>query len=191
MSNIILWLLTLALIALVIYGLIDVFRGASTKPRPPIDATGWTLLVDGSNFAHRGSDVQLAHLEEVLDELARRFQNADLRVFCDANLRYKFDDGDRKEFEQLLQRAPSNTTYVETHGKEADEVLLKYADKHDKCVVVSNDRFGKGDEIELRLDVPLLRVEIMANGVRLADRVHIYKDPERAASVAVDDIVRG
>ncbi len=188
MSDIVPLVLSLALVGLVVYAFVQMFRSAG--PAPPIDAEGWTLVVDGSNFAHwSDEDVQLQYLLQVVEALERRFQHADLRVYCDANLKYKFDDEDQSTFEDLLRDAPSHMVFKESHGREADDAILEYAQNHPETIVVSNDRFGKGDEIELRVGVPLLQVERNPPAVRLADQVDIYQDHDRAATRSVDELI--
>jgi rRNA-processing protein FCF1 len=188
MPDVVPLVLSLALVGLVVYALAQMYRSA--EPAPPLDAEGWTVVVDGSNFAHWSEDdVQLQYLLQVVEELEHRFQHADLRVYCDANLTYKFDDEDRDTFENLLRDAPPHLTFEETHGREADDAILEYAQNHLRTIVVSNDRFDKGDEIERRIDVPLLQVERNPPAVRLADQVDVYRDHERAAKVSVDELI--
>lgn len=160
------------------------------EPPEPLDATGWTLVVDGSNFAHRGDDVRLDYLKDVLSSLQHYFRNADLRVFCDANLRHKFDSDDRRRFERLIDK--KSTRFRETHGQSADDVILRYAGDNPNCIVVSNDWFGKGDEVEKRRGIPLLRVEKPLSRDAFPHRyVNIFDDPDdpdRRKKVPVHDL---
>lgn len=119
----------------------------------------------------------MRHLHEVLEALKQRFKNADILVYCDANLRHKLGADDAREFRSLVDGPKPK--FRETHGKSADEVLLKYARAHDNCIVVSNDHFRQEGEIELRIGVPLLKVTISRSGVRLSDKVDIFLDPDR------------
>ncbi|TDP75220.1 hypothetical protein [Bradymonas sediminis] len=151
-------------------------------PRPSLDATGWTLLVDGSNFAYRdlydgSKEVRLSHLQDVLDALGRRFEHADIQVFCDANLRYKFDKEDKNQF--LARVKCPNPSFHETHGKAADEVLLKYARRNPNSIVVSNDRFRDDDQLQQRVGVPLLKVELANSRVYLKPAVDFFGDPNQ------------
>jgi rRNA-processing protein FCF1 len=145
-----------------------------------LDARGWTLVVDGSNFARHG-DPQLEHLRQVLRKLRYRFKGAKLRVFCDANLRYQFDNIDRKRFVRLVEK--DDDRFTETHDRCADDVILEYAQDNPRCIVVSNDWFGKGDEIEKRQQIPLLRVDFTRSGkARLYRNVYIFRNPLRPHS---------
>jgi hypothetical protein len=147
------------------------------EPPEPMDAAGWTLVVDGSNYAHKGSDVRLEHLQDVLSSLQHYFRGANLRVFCDANLRHKFDADDKRRFLKLLDG--SSRQLQETHGQAADDVILKYAGDNPNCIVVSNDWFSKGDEVQMRLDIPLLRIERTPAGDVFPHRyANIFDDPE-------------
>ena len=172
------------MIAAVIGGLFYLLYRASfgsgaglREPPEPVDASGWTLVVDGSNFAHWRDDVRLEYLEDVLSSLEHYFDGARIRVFCDANLRHKFDGEEKRRFERMVGRNSSG--FRETHGKSADDVLLTYASDKPRCIVVSNDWFAKGAELEMRLDVPLLRVERQPSGELFPHRyVNIFDDPD-------------
>jgi rRNA-processing protein FCF1 len=186
LTDVILYLLLSAVVGVIVYGVVVFLRDVRSgeyqrptrKPLLPVDATGWTLAVDGSNFAHRGEDVRLVYLEEVLDALKRRFENAEIRVFCDANLRYKFHGEDSREFLKLLKSR--NSGFSETHGRKADEVLLKTARAETRWIVVSNDRFREDDdEIVLRIGVPLLKVRLSRTRIRPADTVDLFRDRAR------------
>ncbi|MGM0558981.1 MAG: hypothetical protein ACQEVA_21530 [Myxococcota bacterium] len=163
------------------------------EPPEPMDASGWTLVVDGSNFAHKGSDVRLEHLQDVLSSLQHYFRNANLRVFCDANLRHKFNGDDKRQFKKLLEG--SNRKFRETHGQAADDVILKYAGGNPRCIVVSNDWFSKGDEVQMRLDIPLLRIERTPAGEVFPHRyANIFDDPdepEKRKRIPVRQFVTG
>jgi rRNA-processing protein FCF1 len=186
-------LLIAAVFGLLVYLFFRALFGTSAgyhEPPEPMDASGWTLVVDGSNFAHHDNDVRLSHLEDVVESLEHYFKDARVRVFCDANLRHKFGDQDARRFEQ---RVNNEADISETHGQSADDVILKYASDHPRCIVVSNDRFSKGDEIEMRQDVPLLRIERPTGGRAFP---HSYVDifdnpnqPDARKRVAVRDLV--
>lgn len=167
--------------AMVVYVFFRLIFGTSAgyhEPPEPMDASGWTLVVDGSNFAHRGSDVRLAHLQDVLDSLEHCFRDARVLVLCDANLRYKFEGEDKREFEELVQEHDSG--FRETHGQAADGVILKHATDNGRCIVVSNDWFSKGDEVEMRQGIPLLRIERTPAGGSVPHRyVNIFEDPRQ------------
>lgn len=138
----------------------------SLRPRPsrlfPRDATGWTLLIDGSNFARRNGpdgreDPRLEHLLEVIEVLRVGFHGAEFIVFCDANLRHVLDAaGDKAAFLELVRCGDGR--FRETHGKRADDVILEHARQHPRCIVVSNDRFRDEDHLAARVGVMLLRV---------------------------------
>ena len=194
------WLLVItAAFGMLVYVFFRALFRAEPRPEPPevVDETGWTLVVDGSNFAHRGPDVQLDHLRDVLDALDHFLPNARLRVFCDANLRYKFEGDDRDRFERLVAR--DGGQFRETHGQVADDVILEYAHHHDQCIVVSNDWFAKGDEVQRRQGIPLLHVERTQGGdVYPHPYVVIFDDPDTPQQrknipldVLVDDGRRG
>jgi hypothetical protein len=113
-SDVVLLMMISGVVGVLLFGLIKAFRtppadeSASTDKKPRrtferLDARGWTLVVDGSNFARHG-DPQLEHLRQVLRKLRYRFKDAKLRVFCDANLRYQFDEIDRKRFVRLVKQ---------------------------------------------------------------------------------------
>ncbi len=187
LSDVLAYLFFSALFGLALYGFILMALDTSSDdlgqkqrwqaPVLPLDATGWTLLVDGSNFAYRGDEVRLCHLLEVLAALRKRFENADIQVFCDANLRHKFGADDQRKFLAMVKRPDAH--FHETHGKAADEVLLKHARKNPRCIVVSNDHFRDVDQLVLRIGVPLLKVGISRFGVRLSDKVDIFRDPSQ------------
>jgi rRNA-processing protein FCF1 len=188
MPDIVPLVLSLAFVGLVLYAFVEMYRSA--EPASPLDAEGWTLVVDGSNFAHWSEDdVQLHYLLQVVEALEHRFQHADIRVYCDANLRYKFEDEDQNRFEKLVRDTAPHMEFKETHGREADEAILEYADEHPRTIVVSNDRFSKGDEIELRIGVPLLQVERNPPAVQLSRQVDVYQDHERAAKFSVEELI--
>ncbi len=161
------------------------------EPPDPVDATGWTLVVDGSNFAHLGSDVRLEHLQNTLSSLRHYFKNADFEVFCDANLRHKFEGEDKQQFKRLVGQ--SSAPFTETHGQSADDVILAYAADNPRCIVVSNDWFSKGDEVEMRQGIPLLRIERSLGGeVFPHPHVNVFDDPqdvERRMKVPIEDLV--
>ncbi len=171
--------LIVLLIATIVLVLFKLFRRRQTR-KSRFNATGWTLLVDGSNFAHRTTNngstkVRLHHLMEVLNLLEHHFKNADIKVFCDANLRYKLNKTDQRKFiAEVEQRKPR---FHETHGKSADDVLLQYARKHKKCIIVSNDHFSKDDEPNLRLGTPLLKLNISPHGPRLPRTFDLFRPP--------------
>ncbi|AWV88728.1 type II toxin-antitoxin system VapC family toxin [Bradymonas sediminis] len=188
--EIILIALLLAIIGRVVFRLLQWRPGRPQKPARPkrraskarLNAAGWTLLVDGSNFAHRDAKggttkVRLDYLMEVLRVLEHRFKNAKIKVFCDANLRYKLNKTDQPKFIAEVERRKPR--FFETHGKSADDVLLQYARKNKKCIIVSNDRFSKGDEPALRIGTPLLKISISARGVRLPLKFDHFRDPDR------------
>lgn len=175
-----------ALLGLVVYGFVDMFtapasdgehRRGTPEPLHPLDATGWTLLIDGNNFAYRNSVPRLEYLLEVIEILRHRFENAQIIVFCEANLRYKFSDEERREYVALFDT--EDRAFIEVHGKEADEVILKRARQQRRCIAVSNDWFGKGEELQLRIGVPLLQIRRSRGRVRPADSIYIFRDPRR------------
>lgn len=176
-----------AVVGLVVYGIWKFIPDDETEqeapwkpgPKPPLDATGWTLVVDGSNYAHRNFrnqlDVKLEHLEEVLSALERRFQNAKFIVFCDANLRYKVKKNEVERYDLYLsENIWAEYDFRETHGQAADGVMLKYACKNAPCIVVSNDKFENGEEVTLRQDVPLLKMRWRTTPVRAYPSVIVH-----------------
>lgn len=209
-GDVITWMLLSAVVGLCIYGLLEALRqnrrsetdsdtSDSSDPhtrrkrrskRGPMDASGWTLFVDGSNFARHNDDgadnARLNDLDVVLDKLRSRFRNADIVVYCDANLRYLFDDEDRAAFERRLD----TRQYVVTHDEKADHPMLRNAREMSKCIVVSNDKFSDEPEADLRIGVPLLKVRISRCRVRLLSAVEIYQNRHFKRNVPVEEIVR-
>ena len=187
-----------SVVGLVLYGLVRLLLGnkpAPTQPRrqrgsifrsPQMDASGWTLVVDGSNMAFRrdsrlGRDVaRHEYLQEVVDVLQRQLVGANIIVFCDASLRHRFSGEGLAEFETSLKF--STTMYRQCPaGTSADRYILRYAKEHERCIVVSNDRFGNGDEVELRLNVPLLRVTMSRTSVKPSAWVYTHTVPSASA----------
>ncbi len=171
--------LIVLLIAIISLVLFKIFR-RRPNPKSRFNATGWTLLVDGSNFAHRSTNngstkVRLHHLMEVLNLLEQHFKNANIKVFCDANLRYKLNKTDQRKFIAEVEHRKSR--FHETHGKSADDVLLQYARKNKKCIIVSNDQFSKDDEPNLRLGTLLLKLNISPHGPRIPLTFDLFRHP--------------
>lgn len=158
-------------------------------PRPslsPLNARGWSLLVDASNFAYKEGDLKLQHLTEVIRLLYRRFDGASIHLICDANLPYKFGGEDqmratlRKDFKKLGVEI--------SYGKKADVLLLSQGKSKPKTIVVSNDWFGKGDEIYERLNVARLGVSLKNGDYVLGTQVIVFEsadDPQRSSEYPV------
>ncbi len=149
-------------------------------PLEPLDATGWLVIVDGSNVSFRENRARLEYLEEVLELLEHRFQGARFLVQCDASLRHRFRGKERRRFEELL--AKDKRFAQAPKGRKADDFILHEAAEHGQAIVVSHDRFSKGPELEMRLNVPLLRISFHEDPPVLAQKILIFEDeddPER------------
>lgn len=147
--------------------------------RRPVAAAGWSFAVDGSNFAYRSDGTpDFERLCRVILELLRLFKGVKPVVFCDASLKDRLPEAQKAEYQRFLEH-PIPLFFECVRGKTADEILLRYAQNRPRCVAVSNDRFGKSQEILLRLGVPLLRVYVDDSVVLPHAKVTLYDDSER------------
>jgi hypothetical protein len=144
-----------------------------------LDASGWTFVIDGSNFAHsRDGSANLAHLLRVVLALRTQFVGLKPVVYFDASLRFKLPASQRNAYERLIE-STSPTFFECLPGKTADEYVLRYASNHPQAIAVSNDRFRDLPERKWRLGVLLLRVPVYETVVVPAATVDVYADPER------------
>lgn len=206
-----------ALVGLTVYGIIKLVGSARSddegmrnrrdrrrhRKTPPssLDASGWTILVDGGNFAHGGddaADVSLTYLQEVLDALVGRFSGAEVIVFCNAKLRHEFDEKDRRKFEKIVdnterRRARGLPVFRETDGQKSEKLILNDARERERCIVVSNRMLRNGDAPRLRIGVPLMNVQQSERGVRLAKALRIFnnaENPEAKTTIPVGTYIR-
>lgn len=123
------------------------------EPLEPIDATGWTLLIDTSNLVRDGDRASLKLQREVLKKLRHRFENVRLVWVCDRSLKHTFPPGEKEIFEKLL----FERDVIEV--PHADTELLRLARETPKSIIVSNDWFGEEALHSARRGIPLLRMD--------------------------------
>jgi len=120
------------------------------------------IIIDGSNVANYGVNVgakenaKIKNIELVMDGLKGQGL-VDIKVICDASLRWVIDDP--KLFEEMID----NNQVIQVPAKtDADNWFFKYA-KEFKAKVVSNDTFKKWFErdVWVRENVESFRVPFM------------------------------
>ncbi len=97
-------------------------------------------MVDGSNLATEGRTTpSLAQLEEVVADLRREMQGAQVTVVVDATFRHRIDPSERDRFDQLVLSGDLVSPPAGAVGR-GDAFLLRIAEKVDG-IVLSNDSF--------------------------------------------------
>ncbi|MGA8295964.1 MAG: hypothetical protein WB770_02865, partial [Acidimicrobiales bacterium] len=98
------------------------------------------VVVDGSNLATEGRTTpSLAQLEEVVDELRREMDDAQVTVVVDASFRHRIDAEERERYDQLVQDGELVSPPAGAVGR-GDAFLLRIAQRVDG-IVLSNDSF--------------------------------------------------
>jgi len=98
------------------------------------------VYIDVNNVVYFGCDKnktpKLKNLIELLSQLIEvyGFKRERLHCICDPALRYHIDQ--RKEFEALIRDG-----LIVIAPKVADEFILSFAQNHEFCFIISNDRF--------------------------------------------------
>ncbi len=98
------------------------------------------VVVDGSNLATEGRTTpSLAQLEEVVADLRREMEGAQVTVVVDASFRHRIDASERDHYDQLVLSGDLVSPPAGAVGR-GDAFLLRIAEKVDG-VVLSNDSF--------------------------------------------------
>ena len=98
------------------------------------------IVVDGSNLATEGRTTpSLAQLEEVVADLRREMEGAQVTVVVDATFRHRIDASERDRYDQLVLSGDLVSPPAGAVGR-GDAFLLRIAEKVDG-IVLSNDSF--------------------------------------------------
>jgi hypothetical protein len=98
------------------------------------------VVVDGSNLATEGRTTpSLSQLEEVVADLGREMEGAQVTVVVDASFRHRIDPSERERYDQLVLSGDVVSPPAGAVGR-GDAFLLRIAEKVDG-VVLSNDSF--------------------------------------------------
>ena len=98
------------------------------------------IVVDGSNLATEGRTTpSLVQLEEVVADLRREMQGAQVTVVVDATFRHRIDPSERERYDELVLSGDLVSPPAGAVGR-GDAFLLRIAEKVDG-IVLSNDSF--------------------------------------------------
>jgi hypothetical protein len=98
------------------------------------------VVVDGSNLATEGRTTpSLAQLEEVVADLRREMEGAQVTVVVDATFRHRIDPSERERYDELVLSGDLVSPPAGAVGR-GDAFLLRIAEKVDG-IVLSNDSF--------------------------------------------------
>ncbi len=165
-----------------------------SQPPYSLNATGWTLVLDGTNLAHGElPHPDLDRLCRTVDTLKAGFRGAKIRIYFDASTQRKVPDDQKARYQRAIN-SPEPLCFECPSDAEADEILLGFAKNHGQTIVVSNDRFNKGDELHMRIGTPLLRVPFEDQmHPQLARNLHLFPNPnqpQQGTQVDVLDYLR-